>query len=1141
MSPSATSARESPSPSSSPGIGIPSEKSFEGPWLSQQLLLTTSLGVIALLSFSVLVKRRSWRSYLAPLARVTGSSATADDNDLRLNYGQDTRLGRLLASTGLEWLAVTLYTSDIAVAHLSGPATSSIDALSLLKFFRFGVRLFAYMSLWSILVLMPVNWRQNGWLDGVEPSTDGGGRGKKGKGGGHAIAALASSLQFLTLGREEKKPVPILPGSPSTPLLAQTSLYDVVHIVTTFFFTSLLLYLLTTRTSALLTHHQQILHSIHSTVPARSVLIRSLPLRLRSAQSLRAFFDSKLEMDPKKAWVLPDVGSGLRKLLTEREKALRKLERAWVSWVGNPVKREMRHEWHPLLIEARMRERTQRILDGGLSLPERGWLIEDAAQGMDERISPHGRAEEGRSGSGVADLSAAPASETISRFEQMPDLQGDVSYGPPSFVASRPSRRVHIFSSRKVDLLADLEVEFIKIDAALALIRKKMLDGDWKTIPVGFVEFDGVRDALVASQTLFCDQPGFCKVTLAPDNRDIIWRNVGIPEPERRLRQMFVSIAITLLYLFYLPPLLFLGSLLSPGFLNKYVPGFYKLLSASPRLEALVSTSLPSLVLVAFNAGLPMLLEATAVWQGVKTKSGVELSVLKKYHIFLVTSVIFVFFITTTAFGVVLDLSSNPMAILDKLSLSLPQARNFSLSYVILQSLTILPLQLLSLPILLLSPVYVLAAKTPREHAEAHAAPVFKAGYVYPQALIVATLGMLYSIVKPQVTVFALIYFAIGYVVYKYKLLFVFYPPPSSSAGQSITIGVLRPRLIFAALLFQVFQLSLFSLHGNVVAVFLMLPLIATTLWYGSYLRKRFDRLERFEALEGALQADRKDQVGYSDGIGDASVPTSVLIETATEDPEAQRERQQMSGPPEWPKTTDEDEEHSQHDEHGHDDDPTSEWRAAQRGTVTGTSTPSEVASLAETPKKQAALSKRIWSPVARLKRGRSRRGTLPTNSSADASPSGDADEDEDEDEGRRAHLDSSSSQQRLRRRAGTRGSMSSERMFYHRPTSRFTNYREASAASNAVGVDTLPGLLERNRPGSRIGQDRRLSRDDDGGDGEDAPDGGEWDGLSGGDLSDEDEDLYEEAEEDTYEHPIIKGRLRQVWLPGAPNTRSAS
>lgn len=47
-------------------------------------------------------------------------------------------------------------------------------------------------------------------------------------------------------------------------------------------------------------------------------------------------------------------------------------------------------------------------------------------------------------------------------------------------------------------------------------------------------------------------------------------------------------------------------------------------------------------------------------------------------------------------------------------------------------------------------------------------------GAVYPQALLIFTLGVTYSIISPLILPFATLYFGIAYLVYKYKLLFVY-------------------------------------------------------------------------------------------------------------------------------------------------------------------------------------------------------------------------------------------------------------------------------------------------------------------------------------------------------------------------------
>lgn len=45
-------------------------------------------------------------------------------------------------------------------------------------------------------------------------------------------------------------------------------------------------------------------------------------------------------------------------------------------------------------------------------------------------------------------------------------------------------------------------------------------------------------------------------------------------------------------------------------------------------------------------------------------------------------------------------------------------------------------------------------------------------GVVYPQAILVFVITLLYSVVQPLILIFGTIYFGVAYVVYKYKLLF---------------------------------------------------------------------------------------------------------------------------------------------------------------------------------------------------------------------------------------------------------------------------------------------------------------------------------------------------------------------------------
>ena len=90
---------------------------------------------------------------------------------------------------------------------------------------------------------------------------------------------------------------------------------------------------------------------------------------------------------------------------------------------------------------------------------------------------------------------------------------------------------------------------------------------------------------------------------------------------------------------------------------------------------------------------------------------------------------------------------------------------------------------------------------------------------------------------SPCINVFGALYFGIGYVVVKYQLLNVF-DRPYDSHGHAWPLAVRR--CIWAVVLFQVFQLSLFSVRKQVLNSLLIVPLIGYTIWFAFHVQKTF-------------------------------------------------------------------------------------------------------------------------------------------------------------------------------------------------------------------------------------------------------------------------------------------------------------
>jgi len=169
-----------------------------------------------------------------------------------------------------------------------------------------------------------------------------------------------------------------------------------------------------------------------------------------------------------------------------------------------------------------------------------------------------------------------------------------------------------------------------------------------------------------------------------------------------------------------------------------------------------------------------------------------------------------------------------------------------------------MPLQLLNLGVIIPSAVMRLfVTRTPRDFAELNAPPMINYGVVYPQAILIFVMTLLYSVVQPLIVIFGAIYFGVAYVVYKYKLLFVFYKPYESQ-GQAWPITFTR--LILGVVMFLVFMTGIFALKKAFFVSSLVSPLIIGTILWAWYIVKIYTPLSEHVSLSSVCEVERGEE-----------------------------------------------------------------------------------------------------------------------------------------------------------------------------------------------------------------------------------------------------------------------------------------
>ncbi|PBK93009.1 DUF221-domain-containing protein, partial [Armillaria gallica] len=440
------------------------------------------------------------------------------------------------------------------------------------------------------------------------------------------------------------------------------------------------------------------------------------------------------------------------------------------------------------------------------------------------------------------------------------DVDVEAPQAPPTRLVvphrKRPTLRLGWFKP-KVDALEYLETHFKELDEQ---VKKKRRTGRFKATQAAFVTFEKMSSAQVALQVVHANNPWQCTTYAAPEPRDIVWSNMTPSQAHIRTRDALVLGALALLFFFWFFPITALASLLSYDEIKRTLPWLGRLIDSNAKVQAVVQNSLPSVAMITLNALLPFLLEGLTYLQGYRARSWIEYSLLKKYFLFLLINVVFIFLLATTYWQLVRDLANYPAKIPEKLAKALQsgKARNFFLSYVILQGLGIMPLQLLNLGIIVpRSILRLFVTRTPRDFAELNAPPMINYGVVYPQAILIFTITILYSVVQPLIVIFGSVYFGVGYVVYKYKLLFVFYKPYESQ-GQAWPLTFIR--LIWGVVIFLVFMTGFFILSKSFIMASLLMPLLAGTVVWSWWVDKSLKPLSDFVSLSSVYEVERGEE-----------------------------------------------------------------------------------------------------------------------------------------------------------------------------------------------------------------------------------------------------------------------------------------
>ncbi|ERN01728.1 hypothetical protein AMTR_s00097p00059400 [Amborella trichopoda] len=159
-------------------------------------------------------------------------------------------------------------------------------------------------------------------------------------------------------------------------------------------------------------------------------------------------------------------------------------------------------------------------------------------------------------------------------------------------------------------------------------------------LPVAFVSFKSRWGAAIAAQTQQYVNPLLWITEMAPEPRDVLWHNLAIPYGNLVFHKIGVSIAASLLTIFFAFPVTAVQGIVQLESIKKWFPPV-RALQLIPGLASIVTGYLPSVILNSFIYCVPFAMLGLSSLEGCMSRSKKEIKACSMVYYFLVGNVFF--------------------------------------------------------------------------------------------------------------------------------------------------------------------------------------------------------------------------------------------------------------------------------------------------------------------------------------------------------------------------------------------------------------------------------------------------------------------------------------------------------------------
>ncbi|KAJ4421835.1 hypothetical protein N0V82_003534 [Gnomoniopsis sp. IMI 355080] len=409
------------------------------------------------------------------------------------------------------------------------------------------------------------------------------------------------------------------------------------------------------------------------------------------------------------------------------------------------------------------------------------------------------------------------------------------------------------FIHKKVDTIYWCRQELARLNVEIEEDQKNT--DRFPLMTSAFIQFHNQSAAHMACQSVIHHVPKHMAprvVEINPD--DVIWDNMAMSWWMQWGRVVIACAAVVGMVVLWGFPVAFSASLSEiDTLITKYA--WLKFLSANANVYKFVKLAagvLPQVFLAVILALVPIILNFIAGFQGTKTGGSRSEWVQIYYFLFLFVEVFLVVSITSGALQTLVDVAGNIESLPTLLAQNLPDASNYFFSYLLLQGASVSSGTLLQVSALavwyLLSRILDSTARA--KFKRQTQLPQVKWGSFFPVYTNFACIALVFSVIAPLMSLFAILNFSMLWCAHRYNMLYV-------TRFKTDTGGVLYPRALnqmFTGLyVMELCLVGLFFLvqddNGEVLCypqAIIMIVSIFLTALYQIMLNREFGPLMRY-------------------------------------------------------------------------------------------------------------------------------------------------------------------------------------------------------------------------------------------------------------------------------------------------------